>query len=116
MVAKKRHKSFAPKVDKAEPITFTILDEEFEAYPQLQGAVIIDLLAGLADTGEEGNSAAAATLLTDIFEVALKPESLTRFKALTHDPERIVDLETLSEIVAWLMEEYTDRPTEDSSR
>lgn len=116
MVAKKRHKSFAPKVEEAEPITFTILDEEFEAYPQLQGAVIVELLAGLADTGEEGNGAAAASLLTNVFEFALKPESLERFKKLTHDPERIVDLETLSEIVSWLMEEYTDRPTEDSSR
>jgi hypothetical protein len=31
------------------------------------------------------------------------------------DPKRIVRMEVLSEIMSWLIEEYTDRPTQPSS-
>jgi hypothetical protein len=38
-----------------------------------------------------------------------------RFTALMEDPKRIVPMDVLSEIMSWLIEEYTDRPTQPSS-
>ena len=51
-------------------------------------------------------------IVTKFFEFVLKPESLKRFNALVSDPERIVSVETLAEITAWLVEEYTNRPNQ----
>jgi hypothetical protein len=44
------------------------------------------------------------------FKNVLQDESYARFDALTRDKNRIVEVETLAEIVSWLMEEYSDRP------
>lgn len=106
----KRHRSFTPKKKNETPLTFDLFDEVFEAYPAVQGTVVLEFVASIADTDEDNGAGAAAAIL-GFFEKTLKPESLKRFTALTHDPERVIDAEELSEIVGWLMEEYTDRPT-----
>lgn len=121
----KRHRSFTrDHLQKREPITFDIYDETFEAWPSLQGVVLLEFVAELnkfngPQDGEDSETAAdtgaaAAAVLLSFFDHALKPESLERFKALTHDPERVVEIDDLNEIVSWLMEEYTSRPTEAS--
>lgn len=115
----KRHRSFTPsKKAKKAPITFELYDETFEAYPELQGTVILEFASKMSaasaggddDDSDDRSGAAAASLIVDFFKIALKPESHERFLVLTHDPERIVDAEVLTSIVGWLMEEYTDRP------
>lgn len=105
----KRHRSFTPASVDQKPITFDILDEEFEARPALPGAVILDFIAS-SGGGDEGGGEVAKKLL-GFFERALTPESHERFAVLINDPDKAVDLETLSEIVGWLIEEYTSRPT-----
>jgi hypothetical protein len=42
----------------------------------------------------------------------MQEESYLRFEDLLQDKEKIVSVETLSEIVAWLIEEYGNRPEE----
>lgn len=106
----KRHRSFESKPKSTVPITFDLYDETFEAYENIQGIIILSFVASLADV-EDDNGAGAANAIIGFFEKTLKPESLERFHALTSDPERPVDSEELSEIVGWLMEQYTDRPT-----
>jgi hypothetical protein len=121
-MAVKRHKSFGKKTQKKlPPITFDLIDETFEAHPRLQGAVVLEFAAAMAGTAGDddedsmGQGAAAAAVILDFFNHALTEESLKRFRKLTHDPERIVDTEDLTEIVSWLMEQYTDRDLEDAS-
>jgi len=46
------------------------------------------------------------------FAAVLKPESKVAFDTILSDPEKITTLDTLGEIVAWLMEEYSTRPKE----
>jgi hypothetical protein len=46
------------------------------------------------------------------FDTVLVDESLEKFNLLAEDPDRIVSVETLSEITAWLIEEYSARPTQ----
>jgi hypothetical protein len=40
----------------------------------------------------------------------LPAESYARFDALLEDEKKIVSVETLGEIIGWLIEEYSDRP------
>ena len=39
-------------------------------------------------------------------------ESYSRFDSLLTDPDKIVSVDTLGQISAWLVEVYTARPTE----
>jgi hypothetical protein len=92
---------------KAEPITFKLHDEEFTCRGEIPGKVVLDLVAksGSDDPSE------SAKVIEGFFAIVLQPESLERFNELAVDPDRIVSMETLSDIVAWLVEEYTNRPT-----
>jgi hypothetical protein len=91
-----------------DPLTFKLYDEDFECYPALQGKVLLDFIA---QSGSENGSDMADTIVT-FFGKSLKPESYERFMALVEDPDRVVSIETLGEITAWLVGEYSDRPTE----
>jgi hypothetical protein len=92
----------------AEPITFKIHDEEFTCRGEIPGKVMLDLVAKSANQEDPANSAA---MITDFFNYAMEEESYNRFIALAEDPIRIVTMETLTDIVGWLVEEYSDRPT-----
>jgi hypothetical protein len=52
--------------------------------------------------------------LREFFSKVVKPADYERLLELFDDPERVVPIETLSDILAWLVEEYTNRPTEAS--
>ena len=89
-----------------EPIVFRLFDEEFQCYPQLPGKTMLDFVV---DSSSEDTSVSAG-LINKFFRSVLKEESYKRFEILAEDPERIVTVEMLSEIVTWLMESYTNRP------
>jgi len=93
----------------AEPITFRLHNEDFTCRPEIPGKTVLNLVARSSD---ENNPGAAANVVTDFFKTVLVTESRERFDALTEDPDRIVTMETLSKIIEWLVEQYTDRPTE----
>lgn len=106
-----RFKDFGAGSDiRSEPLSFKLHGEDFDCHSNLQGKVLLDLAAG----STSDDPAAAGKIMTDFFAAALKPESLERFNALLEDPERIVNVETLGDITAWLVEEYSDRPTKES--
>lgn len=103
-----RFKDFGTGTAKKEnkPLVFRLYDEDFQAIAQIPGVVMLDMAR---DAGSE-DSAVSAGVILDFFEKVLTKDSWTRFNVLAKDPERIVTLETLGEIVGWLMEEYSDRP------
>lgn len=113
----KRHRSFAParaKKDLPEPLSFDLLDgkHSFECKPVLQGAVILDFV-----TASEEGGAGGAGHLTDLIEAALKDDDeVTRFNEVIRSSniEDTIEIEELGNIVAWLVEEYTSRPTQAS--
>lgn len=90
-----------------EEIKFALHGEEFVCRPALPGQVLLNLVA---KSGDEDNPAEAAKVITDFFKTVLVPESYTRFDALANDPDRVVEVDTLSDIVGWLVEQYSDRP------
>ena len=91
-----------------DPLTFKIYEEDFECYPALQGKVLLDFIA----QSSSDNGAEMADTIVMFFGKALKPESYEKFMALVEDPDRVVSIETLGEITAWLVGEYSDRPTQ----
>lgn len=103
-----RFKDFgAPEVNQ-EPLSFALFGETFNCIPALPGKFLLDLIA-------ESNSddpVASSNIVTKFFNTVLVEESRERFNALAVDPNRVVPVETLSEITAWLVEEYAARPTE----
>lgn len=104
-----KFKDFGSFNDKPkEAVTFKLYDEEFSCRPALQGKMLLELISRSTDPNDPG---AAAKVVTDFFGFVLLEESKVRFEALTTDDDKIVDVEVLGEIVAWLVEQYTDRPT-----
>jgi hypothetical protein len=94
-------------VDKT-PLSFKIHDEEFQCRPTIQGKTLLSIVAN--STGEDG--AGVAKSITEFFKACLVEESYVRFNALLENPDKIVTVETLGEITAWLVEEYSSRPTQ----
>ena len=95
------------KSDK-EPVSFKLHGEDFNCVAEIQGKVLLDMVS----RSQSDDPVVAAAVVTDFFDKVLTDESLERFNALVVDKERIVTMETLSEIVAWLIEEYTGRPNQ----
>jgi hypothetical protein len=103
-----RFKDFGSGVEseKKEPVKFKIHGEEFECVPALQGKTFLDLITKSASE----DAAIASSVTMEFLESVLLDESLERFNSLIANKEKIVSLETLTEIVGWLIEEYTERP------
>lgn len=95
-------------VEEKEPIVFKLHDEEFTCIPALQGKVLMDLVS----RSQSEDPAESIGVINSFFSSALTDESLERFNALLEDKERIVNMETLGEIIAWLVEEYSGRPNQ----
>lgn len=91
----------------AELITFKLYDEEFTCRAEIPGKTVLNLVAG--SSGD--NPGETASVITGFFKTVLIPESYERFDVLTEDPDRLVSMETLSNVIEWLVEQYTDRPT-----
>lgn len=103
-----RFKDFGTGGDQnLDPVSFKLHGEDFECVKNLQGSVILNI----ASKATSGNSADAADTVKDIFSKALTKESYERFTKLIEDPEKIVTVETLGAITAWLVEQYSGRPT-----
>jgi hypothetical protein len=91
-----------------EPIVFKLFDEEFTCIPSIQGKTLMSLVA----RSQSEDPTQAMEVVETFFGKVLVDESLERFNALLDDKERIVTMETLGEIVAWLVEEYSGRPNQ----
>lgn len=90
------------------PLSFKLHGEEFHCRPAIQGKTLLDLAA----SSESTDGAAVANTINKFFETCLVPESFESFNSLLESPDKIVTVETLSEITAWLVEEYSSRPTQ----
>lgn len=96
-----------------EPIQFILEDQEFFARPEVPGAVLLRFMAAAS----QDDGAGAVTVVLPFFEKALEPESHERFEKLINDPDVNVELETLMEVLSWLIESYSNaRPTKTSEQ
>ena len=107
-----RFKDFGSKsVDEnIEPISFKLWDTEFHCISQIQGKVLLDMFS---DSSSEDPSK-SSKVISQFFDSVLVEDSKKAFNELLVSPEKIVSVDMLAEIVAWLVEQYSDRPTERS--
>jgi hypothetical protein len=105
---RKRFRNFGSDDVARDPISFELYGEEFHCRTALQGKVLLEIIANM----DANDSGYVAQTISKFFEYTLLPESYERFDALLHHPDKIVSVETLGEITAWLVEEYTQRPTQ----
>lgn len=99
------------KMEELPEIKFKLHGEEFVCHRALQGKVLLEV----AGSFDEKNASSANEIIEEFFKVALVSESYKRFYTLIHDPDRIVTVDTLGEITGWLVEQYSGRPTQESS-
>jgi len=99
---------YGSETEQKEPVVFKLYDEEFTCIPALQGKVLMDLVS----RSQSEDPAESIGVINTFFSHALTDESYERFDALLGDKERIVNMETLGEIIAWLVEEYSGRPNQ----
>jgi hypothetical protein len=110
--ARARQKDFGSPVvvDEMEPVGFDLYGQHFECRKQING---IALLRFVREANAEDGARSTQALL-DIFERVMPKDEYSRFIELCEDPETIVPIETLSEIIGFLIEVYTERPTAQS--
>ena len=86
-----------------EPVYFKLYGEEYECHGNMQGYKSLQLINKITnnDTAIDG--------ILEFFESVLVDESKERFNALANDPSKDVPVELLSDIISYIMEEYTDR-------
>ncbi len=107
-----RHKDFGKPVNMEEmdPVSFDLYGETYNCYKQIHG---VTLLRFVQDANSEDGSKATSAML-DIFKRVMPKDEYARFEELCNDPETVVPVDTLGEIVGWLMEVYSERPTKQS--
>lgn len=97
---------------KREDVFFTVDEERFDCWP---GLIAGDLRA-LGDAIGDGVTVQnVMDKLEAIFNITMQPESLTRFRERLSDRKRPIDLTQFAEIIEWIVEVYTKRPTLPSS-
>jgi hypothetical protein len=104
-----RTKKFAggTKLSDFEPLDFELNGVKFDCKPAIQGSVLLEFVRD-ADGDSGGDSAKA---LYSFLSSAMAEEEYNRLQTVLHDPDIIIDIELIGEIVAWLVEEYSARPT-----
>lgn len=104
-MAKFKDFGVGPAQDAVEPISFKLHGQDFSCRAAVQGRLLLKLVASANDP------IAGAESINAFFKMVLLEESYDRFEALCNDTDTIVSVETLGEIVGWLVEQYSDRPT-----
>lgn len=104
------HKDFSLAPMREDPPTFSVAGREFKCLPEPPAGVLTDLIAAA-----HGATAQSVPAVVRFIAGCLPDADAEQFVLTIHDKDTIVPLETLAEIVQWLAEEYTGRPTTPSS-
>lgn len=85
--------------------------ETFTAIAVAPGGVLLEF----TEKVEPETGARPASAIIQFLEDVLVDGDAPRFTALIHSKTSQVDIDTLGEVVSWLMEEYGQRPTSPSN-
>lgn len=117
------HKSFIPDAspEKQEAVTFDVggfrisngeqWKETFTCVPVAPAGVLDDLATSSRVDGN-GNRVYHSPSLLAFFEGVIVDTDVPRFREITHDKDRVVSIDQLGEVMMWLAEKLTDRPTQ----
>ena len=98
------------RADDYEPLTFQLAGQEFSCKGAVPGNVLLKFIAE-ADSNSGGRAAEA---MRTFFYSVMEPDEAKRFYDLLDGDEFIIDMLDLVEISSWIIEEYSERPTQPS--
>lgn len=116
--ARARHKTFdVPDADDSEPLSFDLKYksgevETFNCYPEIPGKLLIDLMKPAAAADEDRAGVMMAVSVLEFFPQVMDEDEWARLESALNDRKRVVSMEQLSNIMSWLVEEYSERPTQ----
>lgn len=99
---------------KRKPIHFKVDDDDFYCVEALLPDTLQDIMQMLqtrTDASDTERAAALVSKLRDIFKLFLLEESFELFSARLSNPRKPIDIQQLLEIIQWIVEVYTKRPT-----
>lgn len=95
--------------EELEPVEFALFGETFKCHPGIPGKIMLDI----AVQASEESGTGSAKIVNDFFKAVLaNNEEAKRFDDLCRDPVKMIPVEKLMEIVTWLIEVYSNRPTQ----
>lgn len=86
--------------------------ERFDCYPALPGAVLLDLMTPAAAASEDRAGILMAVSVLEFFPKVMPPQEFERLSPRLRDMQNVIGMTQMSEIMEWLIEVYSDRPTE----
>lgn len=92
---------------KGVPISFELDGVEFHCRPDIPGTLMLEY----AEMMGSDNVSISARVILDFFKAAMEDEEHARFRKFADSVDNPVTIETLGDIVAYLLGEYADRPT-----
>lgn len=104
--ARNLHRDFAPAPIDRESPTFTLNGVDFECLPEAPGVALLALYATV-DAAIHTKAAAVIEFMRGV----LIEEDVPKFDMMVASKSVVIPMETLLEIMNWLAEVYTDRPT-----
>lgn len=109
-MAPRKLKSFQFDTAETEPIEFELGGETFTAYGETPGAVLLDFAARSGGDSIQDT----ATAILGYLKSSMDSENWERFDKLIRDPAKNVPTSVLSDVVSFLIEERTSRPSKAS--
>lgn len=111
-----RHRSFSASAEevseeKLVPVTFELAGETFTAKPEIQGIVLMDFLES-----SEGGGVSSLLAFKSFLKDSMSEEEYTRLNDHLRNAPTNIPVETIAGVVAYLVEEYTSRPTKASAQ
>lgn len=109
-----KSRSFKSKKSSGAPekIYFELDDRKFNCLPKRSGAVVLDAIARI--TGGEGGVSQVANVVPFLTS-SVVPEEREEFTKVINDDSNPIDFDVLIEVMSFLLESYTSRPTKELS-
>lgn len=106
-----RRKTFSTyKQQSTDPVEIVLNENVFHFKGTMSGIEILDYFSRL----DADNIASAVITIRELLDKTILPEEKEAFEAYLKDPDNGVDVEVLSDIAAYLLESYSNHPTQSS--
>ena len=104
-----RFKDFGSAIRASElpPLTFELCDQTFHCKPALQSKKLLEFVK----SADDDSGLSIGETIHKFMESVIVPDDVPAWQELMDSEEFIVDVPTLSEVVTWLVEQYSARPT-----
>ena len=99
---------------KRKRLDFTVDGETFEAAAAIPAEIYAEFVTSYSSVADDGSTKDMYQAMSTALEIVLLPDSYQRFQGRLKDRANPIDLDQMTDVILWLMEEYGARPTQPS--